>query len=198
MTRATVVLIQKPDSPYRQLLEATLDQEYGAQGWYCFADTPVGMLPGAPWVALWDLHGQSPVEVQALAAILAPEEVGVVLICGQVDEMVKDALRAINALALLADPKLPREVAAALEVAEAIHQRLADLAAQRQELEQELEDRQVVEKAKRVLMETRGYSEAEAMRALQKHSRDTNQKLVAVARKVLQAVQVFNGQGTGD
>jgi response regulator NasT len=179
-------------------MEATLDQEYGARGWHYFADTQGEIQPGAPWVALWDLHGQSPVEVQALAAILAPEEVGVVMVCGQVDDLVKDALRATSALALLADPKLPLEVAAALEVAEAIHQRLGELAAQRQELEQELEDRQEIEKAKRVLMETRGYSEAEAMRALQKHSRKTNQKLVTVARQVLQAVEVFNGHGQGE
>ncbi|MFH1033073.1 MAG: ANTAR domain-containing protein [Pseudomonadota bacterium] len=195
MSRTTVVLIQKSDSPYRQLLETTLEQEYGAQGWHRFADIQGGLAPGSPLVALWDLHGHLPVEVQALAGVLAPEEVGVVLVCGQVDDLARQALRDTSALALLAGPRQALEVAAALEVAGATHQRLRDLSAQRQELQQELLDRQEIEKAKRVLMESKGYSEAEAMRSLQRHSRNTNQKLVEVARQVLSAYQLFNGEG---
>lgn len=195
MSRPAVVLIQKPHSPYRQMLEDTLDQEYGAGGWHSFASVQGSLAPGTPLVALWDLHGFPSGEVRALAEVLAPQEVGVVLVCGRVDRMVRQALRGTRALALVAEPQEPQEVAAALEVAAAIHQRLGELAVQRQELQQELADRQEIDNAKRVLMQTRGFSEAEAMRSLQRHSRNTNRKLAEVARQVLKAHQVFNGNG---
>ncbi|MBI4800816.1 MAG: ANTAR domain-containing protein [Desulfarculus sp.] len=194
MPSPIVVLIQKPDSPYRARLEAALNQEYGNQGWRCFEAIQQSLHPGTPLIVLWDLFGHLPVEVHALAGVLAQEGVGVVVACGQVDDLVRQALRATSALALVADPELPVEVAAALEVAGATHQRLLDLTTQRQELQREIQERHYIEKAKRVLMAAKGYSEAEAMRHLQKHSRNSNQKLVAVAQRVLAAYKVFNGE----
>lgn len=194
MPTPAVVLIQKPASPYRALLETTLSQECGSQGWHRFEAIQQSLPHGTPLIVLWDLHGHPPVEIHALAAVLAQEEVGVVVACGQVDDLVRQTLRATSALALMADPELPVEVAAALEVASAAHQRLLDLTAQHQELQREMAERHYIEKAKRVLMAAKGYSEAEAMRHLQQHSRNTNQKLVAVAQKVLAAYKVFNGE----
>lgn len=192
MRQPTVVLIQKPDAPYRDLLLQTLNQEYGAGGWRNFAAVQGNWTPGEPLVALWDLHGHQPDEVWALASVLGAEEVGVVLICAQVDGLVLEALRSSGALALVTAPRHAQEVAAALEMAVGIQQRLGGLMAQRQELQQELAERQEIETAKQVLMASRGFSEAQAMRALQKRRRDSNQKLVDVARQVVVAHQAFN------
>ncbi|MBI5523036.1 MAG: ANTAR domain-containing protein [Desulfarculus sp.] len=194
MPSPIVVLIQKPDSPFRAMLETALNQEYGTQGWHCFEAIQQSLRPGAPLIVLWDLHSHGQEEIHALAGVLAQEEVGVVVACGQVDDLVRQTLRATSALALVADPELPVEVAAALEVASATHQRLLDLTAQREQLRREMGERHYIEKAKRVLMAAKGYSEAEAMRHLQKHSRNSNQKLVAVAQQVLAAYKVFNGE----
>lgn len=49
-----------------------------------------------------------------------------------------------------------------------------------------LEDRKIIEKAKGLMMESFGLSEAEAMRALQKKSRNQNKKLAEVAREIMQ------------
>lgn len=197
MPSPIVVLIQKPGSPYGDMLETALSQEYGSRGWYRFESVQHSLGPGTPLMVLWDLYGHAMVEIHALAGVLAQEEVGVVVACGQVDDLVRQTLRATSALALVADPERPVEVAAALEVAGATHQRLLELTAQRKQLQRELEERQYIEKAKRVLMAAKGYSEADAMRHLQKHSRNTNQKLVDVARQVLAAYRMFNGD-TGE
>lgn len=54
-----------------------------------------------------------------------------------------------------------------------------------------LEERKLVERAKGILMDQFGLKEVEAMRALQKKSRDMNKKLSEVAREIIHAAQVL-------
>lgn len=53
------------------------------------------------------------------------------------------------------------------------------------ELERNLEERKIVERAKGVLMDDLGLKEAQAMKYIQKRSRDTNRRLVEVAQSIL-------------
>jgi len=53
------------------------------------------------------------------------------------------------------------------------------------ELEKNLEERKIVERAKGVLMDDLGLKEAQAMKYIQKRSRDTNRRLVEVAQSIL-------------
>jgi AmiR/NasT family two-component response regulator len=55
------------------------------------------------------------------------------------------------------------------------------------EVTQKLEDRKVIEKAKGIIQRRRNLDEDEAMRFLQKRSRDTNTRLVDVARQIIAA-----------
>ena len=55
------------------------------------------------------------------------------------------------------------------------------------DLRQALEDRKVIERAKGLLMKKAGLDEEEAFRRLQTLARDSNRKVVEVARMVLKA-----------
>ena len=62
---------------------------------------------------------------------------------------------------------------------------------QRDLLETKLEERKLIERAKGLLMETRGLTEREAYRFLQKTSQDKNTPMVELARKILLAAPLL-------
>lgn len=55
-----------------------------------------------------------------------------------------------------------------------------------------LEERKLIERAKGILMDKFEIKEKDAMRSLQKKSRDRNKKLVEVAKEIIQAEQLFD------
>ena len=55
-----------------------------------------------------------------------------------------------------------------------------------------LEERKLIERAKGILMDKFEIKEKDAMRSLQKKSRDQNKKLVEVAKEIIQAERLFN------
>jgi AmiR/NasT family two-component response regulator len=92
----------------------------------------------------------------------------------------------------LVKPVDPDDLAPAIAVARA---RFSEWLATRQDrdrLEAKLEERKVIERAKGLLMESRGLSEREAYRFLQKMSQDKNTPMVELARKILLAAPLLN------
>lgn len=57
----------------------------------------------------------------------------------------------------------------------------------------EIEQRKVIEKAKGVVMERMSLTEDEAMKRLQKQSRDTRRPLIEIASSILEADKMFKG-----
>lgn len=55
-----------------------------------------------------------------------------------------------------------------------------------------LEERKLIERAKGILMDKFEIKEKDAMRSLQKKSRDQNKKLVEIAKEIIQAEQLFD------
>lgn len=190
MERPAVLLIQKEESPLWETLERDLGRECQATVWRGPMGAWTDQTPGG--VVVWDVQGYTAQERLALSAFLAPDEVGVVVV-SPLEPGLRELLAACGALALVATPLAPGQLAAAVEMALAAQGRLDRLLAERADLQRQLEERDVIERAKRVLMAAAGYSEAEAMSHLQKQARNTNQKLIEVAGKVLTAYQVFNG-----
>lgn len=192
MERPAVILIQKENSPLAGVVEQALREE-------CRVGVLRGNEPngpdaaGVPGVVVWDLSGYSEVERGMLATFLAAEEVGLVVVCQAVDATVRAVLRATGALAVVAMPLGPAQVAAAVEMALATQTRLSGLMAEREDLQRQMREREVIEKAKRLLMIAANYSEADAMRHMQKQARNTNLRLVEVAQKVIAAYKIFNG-----
>jgi response regulator NasT len=109
--------------------------------------------------------------------------------------------RAVEAgvLGFLAKPLRPAELGPALDVAVS---RFRDLEAVRREnasLREDLETRKLVERAKGVLMQRQGLSEAEAYRRLQKTAMDTRRAMREIAQAVLLSDEVAGPahQGAG-
>ncbi len=91
----------------------------------------------------------------------------------------------------LVKPVDPDDLAPAIAVARARFEEWLDARRQRDMLEMKLEERKIIERAKGLLMDTRGLSEREAYRFLQKTSQDKNTPMVELARKILLAAPLL-------
>jgi response regulator NasT len=91
----------------------------------------------------------------------------------------------------LVKPVDPDDLAPAIAVARARFDEWLDARRQRDMLELKLEERKIVERAKGLLMESRGLSERDAYRFLQKTSQDKNTPMVDLARKILLAAPLL-------
>ena len=91
----------------------------------------------------------------------------------------------------LVKPVDPDDLAPAIAVAKARFEEWLDARRQTQRLELRLEERKIIERAKGLLMDSRGLSEKEAYRFLQKTSQDKNTPMVELARKLLLAAPLL-------
>src|SRR5690606_14078890 len=91
----------------------------------------------------------------------------------------------------LVKPVDPDDLAPAIAVAKARFEEWLDARRQKEMLERRLEERKIIERAKGLLMDSRGLSEKEAYRFLQKTSQDKNTPMVELARKLLLAAPLL-------
>ena len=96
-------------------------------------------------------------------------------------------------MAYLVKPYREEELAPAIEVALARFAEFKDLEKQVADLQQALETRKLVDRAKGILMDKQGLTEAEAFRKIQKMSMDNRKAMKDVAEAIILAHQV--GQG---
>ena len=105
-------------------------------------------------------------------------------------EFIERALKE-HVLAYLIKPLNDKSLKASIELA---MQRFREFQALQQEtanLEQALKDRKLVERAKGILMQRAELSEPDAFRRLQLLSSQKNQKMVEIARTIVEAEQAF-------
>ena len=129
---------------------------------------------------------------EAAEQIAAEEPVPMIILSAYSDaRTVEQAVRA-PIFHYLVKPVDPDDLAPAIAVARArFHEWLATRQ-ERDRLETKLEERKIVERAKGLLMESRGLSERDAYRFLQKMSQDKNTPMVELARKILLAAPLLN------
>jgi AmiR/NasT family two-component response regulator len=128
------------------------------------------------------------------AKILTEERVApVVLLSAYSQRDLVERAREAGVVAYLVKPYREEELAPAIEVALARFAEFKDLEKQLADLQQALETRKLVDRAKGILMDKQGLTEAEAFRKIQKMSMDNRKAMKDVAEAIILAHQV--GQG---
>jgi response regulator NasT len=128
------------------------------------------------------------------AKILTEERVApVVLLSAYSQRELVERAREAGVVAYLVKPYREEELAPAIEVALARFAEFKDLQKQVTDLQQALETRKLVDRAKGILMDKQGLTEAEAFRKIQKMSMDNRKAMKDVAEAIILAHQV--GQG---
>ena len=109
----------------------------------------------------------------------------VVVLTSHADPDVIERARRAGAMAYLVKPLRQEELAPAIELAIARFSELARAGREAATLRRALEDRKTIERAKGLLMDRLGLTEATAFRLLQKSAMDRRTPIVALAERVL-------------
>ncbi len=107
------------------------------------------------------------------------------------EEFVKRANKA-GVLHYLLKPVDEKELNPAIEIAMG---RFGDFVKMQREIQKKdkaLTERKFIERAKGILMDRNGLKEHEAMKVLQKKSRDSNRKLIDIAKDIIKAEEILN------
>lgn len=125
------------------------------------------------------------------AKILTEERIApVVLLSAYSQRDLVQRAREAGVVAYLVKPYREEELSPAIEVARARFAEFQDLHRQVSDLKEALETRKLVDRAKGLLMDKQGLSEAEAFRRIQKMSMDNRKPMKEVAQAIILAHQV--------
>jgi response regulator NasT len=144
-----------------------------------------------PDLAFLDIRMPSMTGPEAAHEIAGERPIPIIILSAYSDaRTVEEATRA-PVFHYLVKPVDPDDLAPAIAVARARFDEWLNARKQRDMLEVKLEERKLVERAKGLLMDSRGLSEREAYRFLQKTSQDKNTPMVELARKILLAAPLL-------
>jgi len=189
-----IALLQENDSPLHDMLDAALDKaEVKELDPVAPANLPEDLFCGGR-LLLWNLHGFSLEQRRAWAGLASQDEVDLVLAAPELDQAGEELARSCGALGFISASHGVGLSRLTLDMAAQRQEIICGLLAQEANLRQQLADRDVIEKAKSILIAALGISEPEAMSRLQQQARRTNQKLVQAAQGVIAANQAFNGE----
>ncbi len=125
------------------------------------------------------------------AEVLTQERIApVLLLTAYNDRELVDRARDAGVIAYLVKPFREADLLPAIEIAIARFNELRALDKQLGDLQEAMETRKIVERAKGLLMETQGLSEAEAFRRIQQLSMNTRKPMKEIAQALLLANQI--------
>ncbi|GKX30896.1 Fis family transcriptional regulator [Vallitalea longa] len=107
------------------------------------------------------------------------------------DKLIKRA-NEVGVYSYLIKPISEKDIKVAIETSMSRFNEYKKLSAKLKNTTNLLESRKYIEKAKGILMDTMNLKEPEAMRKLQKMSRDKNIKMIKLAKKIIEAKEILN------
>ncbi len=120
------------------------------------------------------------------AKVLTEEQIApVVLLTGYHDKSLVERAKEAGVIAYLVKPFSEADLEPAIEVALARFEEFRKLAQEVERLEDALETRKLVDRAKGILMDKQGLTEAEAFRKIQKMSMDTRRPMKEIAQAII-------------
>ncbi len=140
-----------------------------------------------PDVVIMDIMMPDGDGIEAARRIAEQSPTPVVFLSGHFDQELLEGVVASGGLAYLLKPATSDQLQAALALARERFAEMEDLRDQASRLEQALEVRKLVSRAKGLLMERHGLTEQEAHRRMQKEASRSNMKLADLARAILAA-----------
>lgn len=128
--------------------------------------------------------------ITAVTELLADEIAPAILLTAYSDKELIDRAKEAGAFAYLVKPFKPGDLPPAIEVAVTRYRQWLDVNNQVSDLEERLETRKLIEKAKGVLIEKQGLSESDAYRKIQQSSMNARKTMKEVAEAILLAENI--------
>lgn len=144
-----------------------------------------------PDLAFLDIRMPIMTGPEAAHQIAAERPIPIIILSAYSDSRTVEEATRSPVFHYLVKPVDPDDLGPAIAVARARFEDWIEAKRQRDQLEVKLEERKIIERAKGLLMDTRGLSEREAYRFLQKTSQDKNTPMVELAKKILLAAPLL-------
>ncbi len=144
-----------------------------------------------PDIAFLDIRMPTMTGPEAAHEIASDRAIPMIILSAYSDARTVDEAIKAPVFHYLVKPVDPDDLAPAIAVAKARFEEWLDARRQKEMLELRLEERKIIERAKGLLMDSRGLTEKEAYRFLQKTSQDKNTPMVELARKLLLAAPLL-------
>lgn len=142
-------------------------------------------------LALLDINMPKKSGIEVLQTVGKQISIPCIFLTAYSDEsFIKEASR-LGAVGYIIKPVTEEQLKAQIEISIWQRTRLQQATESAAYYKNALEERKLVERAKGILMERMRLSESDAMKRLQKKSRDENKKLVAVAEDIIRANEAF-------
>ena len=181
------VVIAEDEAIIRLDLRETLENA----GYIVVADTGRGdeavrlVSEHKPEVVILDVKMPGMDGIQAAREIASVEDTAVVILTAfSQRELIDEAVDA-GALAYLVKPYQQRDLVPAIEIARRRHKEMRDLTDQAKTLEDRLNARKIIEKAKGLLIDTSSVNEDEAFKFIQTTAMSDRKTMVEIAEKII-------------
>lgn len=129
--------------------------------------------------------------LEALEIIKQKIEIPSLIVTGYDDEELIQKAKEAGVLGYLIKPIDESDLKAAIEISISRFEEIKSLKKELEDTKEALEARKIIEKAKGIVMERMQLKEDEAMKFLQKKSRNSNKKLVDIANEIIEADKAF-------
>lgn len=145
----------------------------------------------SPDLIIMDIRMPEMEGTEAAARIRDQQAVPIIMLTAYAD---KDTIRkaeAAGALAYLVKPVNENELPPAINIALARFKEMQSLRSENLELQEALEARKVIERAKGILMQRLGLNEREAYERLRQRARDKRAKMKDIAQAIIEAEELL-------
>lgn len=115
-----------------------------------------------------------------------------IIVSGEFSEVLVDRANEAGVFGYLLKPIDEKQLEVTIKVALRRFEEFREMSDKHENLSLALKERKLVERAKGILMDRFGVKESEAMKQLQKKSRDKNKKLAVIAREIIDAEKLLS------
>lgn len=117
-----------------------------------------------------------------------------IIVSGEFSDKLIDRANEIGVFGYLIKPIDEKQLEIAIKVALNRYAEFHHIMVQNGNLTSALKERKLVERAKGILMDQFGLKESDAMKSLQKKSRDSNKKISVVAEEIIEKASILGGR----
>jgi two-component system, response regulator PdtaR len=140
-------------------------------------------------VGLSDLDG-----IRAARKIMQAKPVPIILVSSHYDAQTVERAKQAGVMGYLLKPLRDEELLPAIELAVAHFREFVTLQKENEDLKKTLEARKIIERAKGILMKSKGLSEAEAFSLIQRKSMDLRKPMGEIAQAVILSEELSTGK----
>lgn len=145
-----------------------------------------------PDIILMDIKMPDMDGFEAAKDILSIKQIPIIILTAYSQPDFIERADSIGVSSYLVKPVTEKDLLPAIRLAFSRFKELQSLQNEIGDLKESLRVRKVIEKAKGIIMEREGVTEAEAFRRIQKQSRDSNVPMVKIAESIIIAGRILN------